>query len=101
MKIAATLAFTLLPLASWAQINAVADLEIPNPPIRSQSVFNGQMLGAETEFLTPDGILETLPAPQQAYVPVEDIEPAAGFEQPPVTEPAAIQELPEDGVSPL
>ncbi|RYG61089.1 MAG: hypothetical protein EON60_04810 [Alphaproteobacteria bacterium] len=100
MKIAATLILALLPVATWAQINTVADLEIPNPPIRAQSVFNGQMLGAETEFLTPNGILEALPAPQQTYVPIEAIEPAAGFEAPPTTEPAQHQEALETEISP-
>lgn len=80
MKLALITALSLAPLTTWAQINAAADLEVPNPPIRAQSVLNGQMFGSETEFLTPEGIIDTLPPRQQAYVPLEEIAPAAGPE---------------------
>ncbi len=70
--------FTALPLVTWAQVGG-RGLDIPPSPIRAQSLLNGQMIVTDTEFLTPDGIIDTLPQLQQAYVPTyEELEPAAG-----------------------
>lgn len=80
------LLFTVLslPVVGWAQSNT-ANLEVINPPLRINAAFSGLMLRNETEFLTPEGILDTLP-PEVVLQPVlpfyATLEPAAGPDSP-------------------
>jgi hypothetical protein len=69
----------------WAQPGFDTSTEA-RTPMRTQAAFSGTFLTNDTEFLTPGGILDTLP-PQPALIPLETLEPAAGPETSPTEFP--------------
>ena len=86
------LLLSVLALPAWAQgWSAVLQ---PSPvPLNANASFNGDILTDDTEFLTPEGIQETIDTPMisaEDMAAIHDVEPAAGVSETEVspTEPA-------------
>jgi hypothetical protein len=80
MKFLALIICMMLSSNIYAQHMPDSYLDTFTEPLRAQSVFNGTMLPIETEYLTPEGIIDDLPAlhAQTPTFDFHDIEPAAG-----------------------